>query len=84
MQRLSKWLSENSLVIWSIFFLIFIPLYPKFPLFDLKNTWVYIRLEDMLLALAAGSLFIHIIRRRQDVLVPFMNGKKTIGKAFRA
>lgn len=28
--------------------LVFIPLYPKLPLIDVKNTWVYVRVEDFL------------------------------------
>lgn len=32
--------------------LVFIPLYPKFPLFNVKNTYVAIRLDDIIIALS--------------------------------
>jgi hypothetical protein len=37
-----------------IFLLAFIPLYPKLPLLDIKQTWVYIRLEDFIIAIIYG------------------------------
>ncbi|MBI5613808.1 O-antigen ligase family protein [Candidatus Gottesmanbacteria bacterium] len=48
MKKLWLWCKENILFISSIVLLIFIPLYPKFPLLDIKNTWVYVRIEDFL------------------------------------
>ncbi len=38
MKKLLQWCN--------IFLLVFIPLYPKLPLVDVKNTWVYVRIED--------------------------------------
>lgn len=43
-----KWIFNNFLFLATLFLLAFIPLYPKIPLFDVSNTWVYIRLEDFL------------------------------------
>ena len=40
MKKLLQWCN--------IFLLVFIPLYPKLPLVDVKNTWVYVRIEDFL------------------------------------
>lgn len=48
--RIIKWLSDNILFVITLFLLAFIPLYPKIPLFDVKNTWVYIRAEDFIVA----------------------------------
>lgn len=42
-----KWIRENILLVLTLFLLVFIPLYPKKPLFDIVNTWVYIRAEDL-------------------------------------
>lgn len=44
--RLFKWIRNNILFLATLFLLAFIPLYPKIPLLDVKNTWVYIRAED--------------------------------------
>lgn len=39
-------LSVKTLGILTLFLISFIPLYPKLPLVDIRNTWVYIRVED--------------------------------------
>lgn len=46
MQKLIRWFNNNWLFVAGLLLLAFIPLYPKIPLFDIKNTWVYVRLED--------------------------------------
>ncbi len=46
MLKLIHWCKEHILFISTLFLLAFIPLYPKLPLFNIQNTWVYIRLED--------------------------------------
>lgn len=38
----------------TLFLFVFIPLYPKLPLFDIAYTWVYIRLEDIVVAAVVG------------------------------
>ena len=43
--------------------LVFIPLYPKFPLFSVKNTYVSIRLDDIVIA---GSLFVLLLSQTKD------------------
>src|SRR3989344_6375966 len=48
--KILKWITNNFLFIFTIFLLVFIPLYPKLPLIDIKNTWVYIRAEDFAVA----------------------------------
>jgi hypothetical protein len=50
--RILNWVKENILFIFTIFLLIFIPLYPKIPLVDIQHTWVYIRFEDLAVVLA--------------------------------
>lgn len=49
--KIIKWLSNNFLFVFTIFLLAFIPLYPKIPLLDVVNTWVYVRAEDFIIAL---------------------------------
>lgn len=57
-----------------LFFLIvilfgFIPLYPKFPLVNVSNTFVAIRLEDVLIALTVAIWLIHIIKTGEIKLI---------------
>jgi hypothetical protein len=44
--------------------IIFIPLYPKFPLFGVKGTYVAIRLDDIILALCIVAWLIYQIKNR--------------------
>src|SRR3989344_1111191 len=53
-----KWTGKNILFVLTLFLLAFIPLYPKKPLIDIVNTWVYIRAEDFVVALV---LFVWVI-----------------------
>jgi hypothetical protein len=55
MLKLLNWCKEHILFISTLFLLAFIPLYPKLPLFNIQNTWVYIRLEDFFVL---GSLVV--------------------------
>jgi len=53
--------------------LVFIPLYPKFPLFNVPNTYVAIRLDDIVVALAVSIWFIYQI----SLGFPFLKQKIT-------
>lgn len=55
-----KFIKENILSIATLFLLVFIPLYPKVPLLDVENTWVYVRLEDLVVA-AVLTLWVFLI-----------------------
>jgi len=48
MKKTANWLWENILFLETLFLLVFIPLFPKIPILDIKNTWVYIRAEDFI------------------------------------
>lgn len=67
---------ENFLFIFSLFLLVFIPLYPKLPLLDISNTWVYIRVEDFLvfaaLILWAFFLFTKKITLKTPLTIPIL------------
>jgi hypothetical protein len=59
MDKISKLVKSHDKLFWLLLFvMIFIPLYPKFPLFSIPNTYVAVRAEDMLIAtLSALWLF---------------------------
>lgn len=54
MKKLLNFVKTNYLGILVLFLFIFIPLYPKLPLIDIKHTWVYIRLEDFVIVFIIG------------------------------
>ena len=50
MKEAFKFIKDNILFVASLFLLAFIPLYPKLPIIGVTHTWVYIRLEDFIVA----------------------------------
>ena len=68
--RLLRWIKANPLLLITLFLFAFIPLYPKLPLLDIKNTWVYIRVEDFLVALAWIAFFIALLRKKATLKTP--------------
>lgn len=60
MKKILNFISDNILFICVLFLLAFIPLYPKVPLLDVAHTWVYIRLEDFVIA-AVLTLWIFLV-----------------------
>ena len=58
------------MLIFTLFLLAFIPLYPKLPLFDIKNTWVYIRVEDFLVVLILSVLAVFIYKKKITLKTP--------------
>ncbi|MFA5750338.1 MAG: hypothetical protein WC895_03895 [Candidatus Shapirobacteria bacterium] len=48
--------------------ILFIPLYPKFPLFNVSGTYVAIRLDDIIIALSVLIYFIYQIRHHFPIL----------------
>lgn len=70
MKKIFHFASENILFLLTLFFLVFIPLYPKIPLLDIKHTWVYIRVEDFCVALAWGAFFIQLLRKKATLKTP--------------
>lgn len=67
MQRLSL-LFEKNLFLGVIALFIFIPLYPKFPLFNIPGTYVAIRTEDFLIALVALCWLVAVIPNIKNFL----------------
>ena len=70
MRKLLNWLDNHILKIGIGFLLFFIPLWPKLPLVDIPNTWVYIRLEDIFLSIVVLIWFIQILRRKVTLVTP--------------
>ena len=70
MRKLLSWLDNHILKIGICFLLFFIPLYPKLPLFDVQNTWVYIRLEDLFVTFLIGIFFLQLIRKKATFKSP--------------
>ncbi len=70
MKKLFGWCKENVLFLFSLFLLAFIPLYPKLPLLDVKNTWVYVRLEDFVVLFVILAWGIMVIRHKLSLKTP--------------
>lgn len=68
MKKVYHWLSNNIILFIALGLLAFIPLYPKFPLLDIVSTWVYIRLEDFLVAMAVFILGLTVLKSRGKAL----------------
>lgn len=64
MRKLIAWCKEHWQVFIIAFFFAFIPLYPKLPVLDIVQTWVYIRLEDLLIAAVVVWYLLQAIRAR--------------------
>jgi len=60
----------NALFLLTLGLLAFIPLYPKLPLLDVRNTWVYIRLEDFVVLVVLFLWGISVMRRRNALETP--------------
>jgi len=68
--KLLQFLSKYLLSILALFLLIFIPLYPKLPLVDIKNTWVYIRVEDLLVFFVLAIWIVMLARGKISLKTP--------------
>src|SRR5258708_22984804 len=69
MKKLLQFFDDNLLK-WGVsFVLLFTALYPKLPSIQVTHTWVYIRLEDFLIAFIVAVWLIQILRKK--VKLPF-------------
>ena len=65
MKKLLNWLDQNLLTILAGLFLVFIPLYPKWPMFDILPGYnVRVRLEDFLILFTNLYLVSLILRKK--------------------
>lgn len=70
MKKILSKVWEKILFIETLFLLAFIPLYPKLPILDVKNTWVYIRAEDFIVFFAIISWIILFIKKKVSLKTP--------------
>ncbi|MCL5439116.1 MAG: O-antigen ligase family protein [Patescibacteria group bacterium] len=68
--KMLKWISSNILFIITLFLLAFIPLYPKIPLLGIEHTWVYIRVEDVIILVTGLIWLTHVILRKVSIKTP--------------
>ncbi|PIR79690.1 MAG: hypothetical protein COU25_03985 [Candidatus Levybacteria bacterium CG10_big_fil_rev_8_21_14_0_10_35_13] len=61
---------NNILFLETLFLLIFIPLLPKIPLLDVRNTWVYIRAEDFIVFFVLLSWIILLTQKKIKLKTP--------------
>ncbi len=70
MKKILSYVVDNLLFFITLFLLVFIPLYPKFPLIDIKNTWVYVRVEDFLVLATVFIWLVYYIRKKVVLNAP--------------
>ena len=68
--KILKWIVHNILFVFTLFLLLFIPLYPKIPLLDIQHTWVYVRVEDFVVVLAIAAWIILLLLKRVSLKTP--------------
>lgn len=61
---------NHILFLETLFLLIFIPLFPKLPIFDVRNTWVYIRAEDFVVLGVLLSWLALLFRKKVSLRTP--------------
>ncbi len=61
---------DNVLFLFTLLLLAFIPLYPKRPLLDLQHTWVYIRVEDFLVAFIIFIWIVLLLLKKVTLKTP--------------
>lgn len=67
MEKLLKFFNRDLLFYLVAFLILFIPLYPKLPAIGVRNTWVYIRLEDFFIAGTALLFLFKFIRKKASL-----------------
>ncbi|MBP9819589.1 O-antigen ligase family protein [Candidatus Woesebacteria bacterium] len=71
-QPILNWLNRHSLFIASCFLLVFIPLYPKLPLFDIIPGYIVrVRIEDILVLGVCIWWIAHLLRGRIQWKTPY-------------
>ncbi len=70
MKKLLQSLRDHSLLFVTLGLIVFIPLYPKLPVLDVRHTWVYVRLEDFVVLGILLWWAILLVRRRVSLVTP--------------
>ena len=70
MKKFLAWIWDNILFLETLFLLAFIPLFPKLPLLDVRNTWVYIRGEDFVVLFVLLSWLALLVKKKITLKTP--------------
>ncbi len=70
MRKIFPFLRDNILFLCTLFLLMFIPLYPKIPILDVRNTWVYIRAEDFVVLAVLAFWTILLFKKKVTFKTP--------------
>lgn len=70
MNKLLTRLGSGWLQLVVVFLFIFIPLYPKLPLLDVRHTWVYVRVEDFIVFFALCTWVVLVLRKKISLHSP--------------
>lgn len=71
LKRYLSWIDDNILLLLSGFLLVFIPLYPKLPLFEaIPGYIVRVRLEDLLILLTGFIWLVQVFRKKITFQTP--------------
>ncbi len=70
MKKIFSLVKDKILFLLTLFLLIFIPLIPKIPLLDVKNTWVYIRTEDFVVLFVLLFWLALLFRKKVNLKTP--------------
>lgn len=74
-QRIISWIDSSALITLSLFLLIFIPLFPKLPLFDaIPGYLVRVRFEDFLVGLTGIIWLVQLLRGKLEIPKVFLLG----------
>jgi hypothetical protein len=69
MRKFLSWIDDNLLAVMAGVLIVFIPLYPKLPLFDILYGYnVRVRVEDFLVAFVLGIYIVQLLRRRTQLV----------------
>lgn len=68
--KIVRWILKNFFFVITLFLLAFIPLYPKLPLLDVKNTWVYVRAEDFVVTFVVLLWTVLLLLRKVTLKTP--------------
>lgn len=70
MNKLYQFCKANALFLFTLALLVFIPLYPKLPLVDIRHTWVYVRIEDFMVLFVLFFWGILLMRKAINLATP--------------
>lgn len=73
MKKLINWFNEKLLFIGIVVLLIFIPLYPKFPLFNIPRTYVAVRFEDLLVSFLVFFFLLKVVVNKTNLFKENIN-----------